>query len=77
MSAQICPEPQSASTVHLKLVLSSSGDEQRRRLERNLHDGAQQRLVALAVQLRVLQKKIEDPELARQLLGAASDMATA
>jgi len=50
-----------------------AGMAERRRLERNLHDGAQQRLVALAVQLRVLQKKIEDPELSKQLLGAASE----
>jgi len=50
-----------------------AGMAERRRLERNLHDGAQQRLVALAVQLRVLQKKLEDPELANKLLGAASE----
>ncbi len=31
-----------------------AGDAERRRLERNLHDGAQQRLVALAVQLRLI-----------------------
>ena len=33
----------------------SAGDAERRRLERNLHDGAQQRLVAIALQLRLLQ----------------------
>ena len=31
-----------------------AGDSERRRLERNLHDGAQQRLVAIALQLRLL-----------------------
>jgi signal transduction histidine kinase len=31
-------------------------DRERRRIERNLHDGAQQRLVAAAVQLRVAQR---------------------
>jgi signal transduction histidine kinase len=50
-----------------------AGMAERRRLERNLHDGAQQRLVALAVQLRVLEKKLEDPELAKKLLGSASE----
>jgi PAS domain S-box-containing protein len=30
-----------------------AGDEERRRLERNLHDGAQQRLVSLALQIRL------------------------
>ena len=33
----------------------AAGDAERRRLERNLHDGAQQRLVAIALQLRLLQ----------------------
>ncbi|WP_348536328.1 GAF domain-containing sensor histidine kinase [Mycobacterium sp. OTB74] len=32
-----------------------AGDEARRRIERDLHDGAQQRLVALGLQLRTLQ----------------------
>jgi PAS domain S-box-containing protein len=35
-----------------------AGDEQRRRLERNLHDGAQQRLVALSLLLRVAQARL-------------------
>jgi signal transduction histidine kinase len=48
---------------------------ERRRLERNLHDGAQQRLVAIAVQLRVLEKRIDDPALAAKLLrGAAEEL---
>ena len=33
--------------------LSEAADGERRRLERNLHDGAQQRLVALAIRLRL------------------------
>ena len=36
-----------------------AGDEARRRLERNLHDGAQQRLVALSLSLRLAQSKVE------------------
>ena len=32
----------------------TAGDEARRRVERNLHDGAQQRIVALALKARVL-----------------------
>ncbi len=43
-------------------------DEERRRLERNLHDGAQQQLVALSVQLKLLEQQIErDPQEARSL----------
>ena len=38
--------------------LVAAGDEERRRLERNLHDGAQQRLVALSLQLRMIQGRI-------------------
>jgi signal transduction histidine kinase len=33
-------------------------DSQRRRIERDLHDGAQQRLVALALQLRIAQREL-------------------
>ena len=47
----------------------ASGDAERRRLERNLHDGAQQNLVALAVSLRLARDVLADePEAAAQLL---------
>ena len=36
----------------------TAGDEERRRLERNLHDGAQQRLVALSVALRLAESRL-------------------
>ncbi len=52
----------------------AAGDAERRRLERNLHDGAQQRLVAIALQLRLLQGRIQsDPAAAEELATAASD----
>jgi signal transduction histidine kinase len=52
----------------------TAGDAERRRLERNLHDGAQQRLVAVALQLRLLQGRIRgDPARAEELAKAASD----
>jgi signal transduction histidine kinase len=45
-------------------------DEERRRLERNIHDGAQQHLVALAVKLRLAKTALQkDPELGRRMLG--------
>jgi len=54
--------------------LVTAGDAERRRLERNLHDGAQQRLVAIALQLRILQGRIRrDPEAAEELAAAAGD----
>ena len=49
-------------------------DAERRRLERNLHDGAQQRLVAVSLQLHMIGARLEsDPPGARQLLGEAQD----
>ena len=51
-----------------------AGDTERRRLERNLHDGAQQRMVAIALQLRLVQDRIRrDPETAEQLVTSARD----
>src|SRR4029453_11956575 len=42
-----------------------AGLRERRRLERNLHDGAQQRLVSLSLQLRLAQRALrEDPDRA-------------
>jgi signal transduction histidine kinase len=43
-----------------------AGDSERRRLERNLHDGAQQRLVAVALHLRLLQNRLDDPAAAAE-----------
>ena len=48
--------------------LVEAGDAERRRLERNLHDGAQSRLVALAMKLRLARGRAEgQPELAELL----------
>ena len=47
----------------------ASGDAERRRVERNLHDGAQQHLVALAVNLRLAKDTVaEDPTAAIEML---------
>jgi signal transduction histidine kinase len=46
----------------------------RRALERNLHDGAQQRLVALSVSLRLLESRLRsEPEAALELLTSAQN----
>ena len=55
----------------------TAGDEQRRRIERDLHDGAQQRLVALALELRLAQRQLGtdiDPELERVLADAVDEL---
>jgi PAS domain S-box-containing protein len=50
-----------------------AGDAERRRLERNLHDGAQQRLVSLALRLRMIESAAAtDPPSARDQVSQAS-----
>jgi signal transduction histidine kinase len=52
----------------------AAGDAERRRLERNLHDGAQARLVSVALQLRVIRNRLRtDPAQAEELLTSAGD----
>ena len=49
--------------------LVTAQDQERRRLERNIHDGAQQQLVALSVKMRLAQAMLErDPARADQML---------
>jgi signal transduction histidine kinase len=55
-----------------------AGDEARRRLERDLHDGAQQQLVALALELRLLERKASsDPETAAVIQRAGAQLGAA
>ena len=54
-----------------------AGDSERRRLERNLHDGAQQRLVSIALQLRLVEAKLPaDPEEAAPIVAHVRDELT-
>jgi signal transduction histidine kinase len=57
--------------------LLRAGDEERRRLERDLHDGAQQRLVALGMRLRVLQRSAGDQRVSSALDAAVAELSTA
>jgi signal transduction histidine kinase len=51
-----------------------AGDAERRRLERNLHDGAQQRLVSVAIDLRVIRALLaKDPDKAGELLSSTQE----
>ena len=51
----------------------AAADAERRRIERNLHDGAQQRLVTVAMQLSLIQRRIrDDPADAELLVTSAS-----
>ena len=58
--------------------LVTSQDEARRRLERDLHDGAQQRLVTLSMDLRMARARADasgDVELSARLDGAEQELA--
>ncbi|MHA6625706.1 sensor histidine kinase [Pseudonocardia sichuanensis] len=53
-----------------------AGDRERRRIERNLHDGAQQRMMTVAMGLRLTEAHLSgaDPAAGRLLADAASDL---
>ena len=56
--------------------LVAAQDEERRKLERNLHDGVQQQLVALAVKLKLADTMIDrDPRVAHESLARLQDEA--
>jgi signal transduction histidine kinase len=58
--------------------LVAAQDEERRKLERNLHDGAQQQLVALSVQLKLAEQLAgKDVEKERELLAKLGSQANA
>jgi signal transduction histidine kinase len=54
-----------------------AGDTERRRLERNLHDGAQQRLVSLSLSLGIMERQLESPDQAAAVAGLRSELTDA
>ena len=59
-----------------RVRIVEAGDAARRRLERDLHDGAQQHLVSLALDLRVLKARLVEPEAAALVDEVAGKLAT-
>jgi signal transduction histidine kinase len=61
---------------HSRARLVAAADRERRRIERNLHDGAQQRLVAAALQSRVAQRLLttHQDKVEAVLSGLAEDL---
>jgi signal transduction histidine kinase len=64
-----------------RVRIVEAGDAARRRLERDLHDGAQQQLVSLALDLRLLKARLRDTDaepmvdaLAEKLAAALADL---
>jgi signal transduction histidine kinase len=73
-------QAQLAKVKESRARIVAAGDEQRRRIERDLHDGAQQRLVALALELKSAQRRgggKADPEIERLLGDAAEEVQVA
>lgn len=56
---QAVAQAQLAELAASRARIVEAGDAERRRLERDLHDGAQQRLVALAIGLRLLRTRAD------------------
>ncbi len=75
LQAQLRARVEELRTSRARIV--EAGTQERRRLERNLHDGAQQRLVALSLTLRLAQGKLhKDPDRANELLNGAQEELT-
>ena len=67
---------QVASLARSRADIVAATDAERRRIERDLHDGTQQRLVSLAMNLGIAQATIaEAPEPARQAIAEAHEEA--
>ncbi|KQR08483.1 sensor histidine kinase [Cellulomonas sp. Leaf334] len=61
-------EGRAVQLTETRTAAVGAADEERRRIERDLHDGAQQRLVALGVELGSARRKVSsDPEAAAAL----------
>jgi signal transduction histidine kinase len=72
---------QLAQVQDSRVRIVTAADEERRRIERDLHDGAQQRLAALALQLRTAQRRLDsqgsDPAVEALLESAVAELQAA
>jgi signal transduction histidine kinase len=63
-----------AELITSRARIVAASDEVRRRIERDLHDGAQQRLVALALRLRVAAAPHESDDAAGEITDVATEL---
>jgi signal transduction histidine kinase len=76
-AAEIERRRQAAELAAQRARVIEAADEERRRIGRDLHDGAQQRLVALGQYIDLARRKAEgDPDEADRMLGLAREQAT-
>jgi signal transduction histidine kinase len=66
-----------SAALHSGARIVNASDAERRRLERDLHDGAQQRLIYLAIQLRRLGSRLSPDSDQARLLAEAQEQLTA
>jgi len=65
------------SLAHSRAEVIAATDAERRRIERDLHDGIQQRLMALAMNLGIAREALTEPSPARDAIVAAHEEALA
>jgi signal transduction histidine kinase len=73
-------EAQLAEVAASRARIVAAADEQRRRIERDLHDGAQQRLVTIALALRLAEARLDersDPAVREVLRQGVKDLGEA
>ena len=78
LSAEV--QGQLAAVKESRARIVAAADEERRRIERDIHDGAQQRLVALALELRSAQRRLgvdANPGVERLLDSAVGELQVA
>lgn len=78
LQAEVRAQLEEVRASRLRIV--EAADEERQRIERNLHDGAQARLLSLSLALQVADSKLDeeaDPELRRSLSAAGEELKSA
>jgi signal transduction histidine kinase len=70
-AASSCPRCRAAALDSIQARIVAAADTERRRLERDLHDGAQQRLVSLSLQLALVSRQLTPDSESKRMLDAA------
>lgn len=73
LEAEIAARLEEVKGSRIRVI--EAGQNERKRLERNLHDGTQQRLIALSLDLKMLERELADnPPALRQLQDAQDEI---
>jgi signal transduction histidine kinase len=77
LSCAIAQAETRAELIASRARLVTTADATRRRIERDLHDGPQQRLVSLSLRLREAEVRISEQEVKQQLSDSVQDLSSA